>query len=147
MKGLNSRRIGLWCLALGMTLGTGCSGGRSSPTEPSPTIDSVALETISPPTGNSLAAGSRVEFRGRVRYTLASASAGVVALVIQDQAGRSLNGPQPNVSVSRGGGTVELTSTIQLPVSGVSSVDVIFPLFPSGARESAAAVSVSYSVR
>lgn len=148
MEALKGQWIGMGCLVLGMALAAGCSDGGSSPTEPSPTIDSAVLETVSPPAGTLLTAGSQVVIRGRIRYTLASTGSGTVVLVIQDQNGRSLvTGPQPSASIARGGGTVELTYTLQIPATGVSSVDAIFPLFPSGARESVAAPSVKYSVR
>jgi hypothetical protein len=149
MKALRSR----WSEILGVVLAMlllGCSGDDgSSPTEPSPMVDTIVVESISPPPGSPLRAGSPVTFRARVRYELVSAGSGRVALVIQDQLSRNISPtiPQPSAQVARGSGTVELADTINLAASGATSVHVFFPLLPTGAPRSTAAQQVIYSVR
>jgi hypothetical protein len=134
-------------LALAL-LSSGCSGG-DSPTDPGPANDSVVLESFEPASGTVLAPGSRVTFRGRVRYALASASTGRVSIIIQDQLDTNISptSPQPSVTVTLGTGTVELADTITVPASGVTSVRVFYPLFPTGASRSSVVQSVVYSVR
>jgi hypothetical protein len=136
-------------LALMMLLALGCSDSDSSPTEPEPTINSVIIETITPARDTTLSAGSRVTFRARVSYTLATASSGRLSMIIQDQASRNISStsPQPNAQVSRGGGVVELADTVTIPANGVTRVDVFVPLLPAGAASTNTVQIVSYPVR
>lgn len=124
-----------------------CSGG-DGPTDPSPVVDSVAVESISPPQSDPLRAGGQVIFRARVSYTLVSASLGRISIVIQDQSRRNLSTtiPQPSAQVNGGSGTVELSDTVTILASGVSSVQVFFPLLPSGATNTSVVSVVTYSV-
>jgi hypothetical protein len=130
-----------------MMIIAGCSGG-SSPTDPV-IIDSIALDSISPASTTTLTAGSRVTFTGHVRYTLGSASTGHVSIVIQDQSSNRLSTtvPQPIMAVTRGGGTVDLSDSITVPATGVTSVNVFFPLFPAGVTQTSTVQVVRYSVR
>jgi hypothetical protein len=140
-----------WSAVLGLSLALlmlGCSGS-DSPTDPGPTTDSLVLESFEPPVSTVLAPGSRVSFRARVRYALATASTGRVLIVIQDQTGNNISGtsPQPSVAVTLGAGTVELADTITVPASGVTSVQVFYPLIPGGAQQSTVVQRVIYTVR
>jgi len=136
-------------LALMMLFALRCSDSDSSPTEPEPTIDSVAIETITPVQGTTLQGGSRVTFRARVRYTLATASSGRISLIIEDQASRNISAttPQPSISVTRGGQVVELTDTIDIPANGVTRVDVFVPLFPGTSTSTNTVQVVRYTVQ
>jgi hypothetical protein len=121
-----------------------------SPTEPSlPANDSVTIVSISPDPAIPLTAGSTVNFKGIVTYSLASTPSGVVVIVIEDQAFHNLSStnPQPTAGVSRGSGTVTLTDSAVIPSTGVSTVLVFFPLAATGGGTSLAVQSVSYTVR
>jgi hypothetical protein len=143
-----NRNPGLLGLALAMLLTLSCSDGGSSPTEPQPTIDSIAVETITPARGTALSAGSQVTFQARVRYTLATADSGRISMIIQDQASRNLSrNPQPRAQIVRGGGVVELSDTITIPATGVTRVDVFVPLFPGGATSTGVVQLVQYPVQ
>ena len=146
MKALRGCRFGVLGFALAMLLS--CSGG-DSPTDPSPPADSVVIESISPPQSDPLSAGSQVTFRARVRYGLASADSGRIHIVIQDQLNRSISPttPQPRVQIIRGTGTVELSDTVTVPASGVTSVQVFFPLVPAGSTNTSVVDTVTYTVR
>jgi hypothetical protein len=135
-------------LALMMLLALGCSDSDSSPTEPEPTINSVIIETITPARDTTLSAGSRVTFRARVSYTLATASSGRISMVIEDQASRNISptSPQPSIQVSRGGGVVELTDTVTIPANGVTRVDLFVPLLPAGSSSTSIVQVVRYTV-
>ena len=148
MKLSKNRLPGLLGLAITMLLVLGCSDSDSSPTEPEPTIDSVRIETISPAQGTTLSAGSRVTFRARVPYTLATASSGRISIIIEDQASRNISStsPQPSIQVTRGGGVVELADTVTIPANGVTRVDVFVPLFPAGASNTNTVQLVRYQV-
>ena len=146
MKALRNCWLGVVGFALVMLLS--CSGG-DSPTEPSPLADSVVIESISPPQRDPLSAGSQVTFQARVRYGLASADSGRILMVIQDQFSRNISPtvPQPSAPILRGTGTAELSDTITVPASGVTSVHVFLPLLPAGSTSTSVVQSVTYSVR
>jgi hypothetical protein len=144
-----SRWAAVSILILGLFV-LSCSGdGGSSPTEPSLNMDSVAIEVITPERGTSLTAGSRVTFRVRGRYTLAGASSGRIGLVIEDQDFKNISAtvPQPSSAVTRGGGTLEIADTVNIPATGVSTIHVFLPLIPTGASRSTAVDHVVYSVQ
>lgn len=147
MRDSKNWRLAALGLAVGLLLMLGCSDG-DSPTDPAPTVDSVAVESITPAAGGSLAAGSRVTIRARVRYTLATASSGSISMVIEDQASRNISttSPQPRAQIQRGSGTVELVDTINIPANGVTRVDVFLPLFPGGASSTNTVQVVRYPV-
>jgi hypothetical protein len=52
----------------------GCNGGHSSPVEPD--VSTLTLQSISPPEGTSIAAGTGFQVAAVVRYHLAGATAG-----------------------------------------------------------------------
>ena len=142
-----------WAAATILVLGLfalSCSGdGGDSLTEPSPTMDTVAIEVITPERGTRLTAGSRVTFQVRGRYTLASASSGRIGLVIEDQDFKNISAtvPQPFSTVTRGGGTLEIADTVTVPATGVTTVHVFLPLLPTGASRSTAVDHVVYPVQ
>jgi hypothetical protein len=143
-----SRWAAVSILVLGLFL-QGCSGDdKSSPTEPLPTTDTVAIETITPERGTTLTPGSRVTFQVRGRYTLASASTGRIGLVIEDQNFKNISSsvPQPSATVIRGGGTLQIADTITIPANNVTTVHVYLPLIPNGSSSSTAVDRVTYSV-
>jgi hypothetical protein len=122
-----------------------CSGGRS-PSEPSLT-DSISLSSISPAAGTKLAPGSGVTFSGTVNYTLGSAGTGRIVLVIQDQSGNLLTtAAQKTASILRGQGTVSLSDQITVPATGVTQIQVFFPLTPAGASQTNVVVHATYPV-
>ena len=145
-----SRGLGLlWILMVCAALLGACSDDdNNSPTEPLPTTDSIAIETITPARGTTLRKGQEVTFTAFVRYTVGTASTGRMSMVIQNQANQNLQaaGTQPRVDLIRGGGTVTLTSRITVPTSGTSSVIVITPLFVGNAPTTSITSSVTYTV-
>lgn len=146
MQSLN-RWSGVLGLALCL-LWLGCSGDGDSPTDPLPTNDAVLLESITPSVNDPLVAGSRVTFRARVRYALATADTGHITLVIEDQNLRVFPPtPQQRATVLRGEGRVELVDTVDIPASGVTFVHVFTPLFPTGSSRSTAVQEATYTVR
>ncbi|HVT16478.1 MAG TPA: hypothetical protein VHQ90_09925 [Thermoanaerobaculia bacterium] len=123
-----------------------CSGGGSSPSEPV-SQDSLALVTIAPAAGTRLAAGSAVTFAATLHYQLGSAASGTIAEVIENQTGGLLgSGPQVSVTVNRGQGSVQLADRITVPLSGVTQVEVFFPLTPAGVTTTSIVATATYPV-
>lgn len=120
------------------------------PTAPTGTEDRISLTTIDPPAGTILETGQTVTFTATVTHTLNTAASGLVAMVIQDQLSRNLKTfgvPQSHVPIGQGAGTSTITDSITIPASGISSIDVILPLFPQGATRTSVTDSVRYQVR
>ena len=142
-----ARRLTLSLPLLSLLVFSACSeGGGGSPTESA--IDALTIESVSPPTDTPIRPGSQVTFSGRVRYTLVSEGTGFIVMIVSDLSGNNLSRsiPQPNASVRRGSGTIELRDTIQL-LPGPVTVRVTFALFPGGAQRSTAFDGVTYTVR
>lgn len=145
-----SRGLGLvWVLMLCAALLGACSGDDdNSPTEPLPTTDSIAIETITPARGTNLRKGQEVTFTVVARYTVGTASTGRTSLVIVNQASQSLTPPgeQARADLTRGGGTVTLTNRVTIPATGTTTVRVITPLFVGDAPSTNITSMVSYPV-
>lgn len=145
-----SRGLGLlWILMVCAALLGACSDDDdSSPTEPLPATDSIAIETITPARGTTLRKGQEVTFTALVRYTVGTASTGRTSLVIQNQANQNLQaaGAQPRIDLIRGGGTITMTSRITVPTSGTTSVAVIAPLFVGSSNNTTITSTVTYNV-
>ena len=125
----------------------GC-GSTPMPTAPAAVTDSVIGVTgVSPALGTPLLSGQVVTFTGTASYALNTAGTGVLYMIIQDQANKSLQDTQPSAQVVKGPGDVMLSQTITLPQAGVTSVRVFFALLPAGATATNASVAVTYSVK
>jgi hypothetical protein len=126
-------------------LSAGC--GNDSPT--GPTSDFIAVTSIVPAAGTTLNAGARVTFTAVVTSTIVSSNGGSVAMVLQDQATRSLMGPgevQPQATVQKGTTTVTLSSTVSVPESG-GTVTAFFPVFITESSSTRAVAVRTYPVR
>ena len=136
------RNPGLW---FGLFLIAGC--GSSGPT--APTTDSISLTSIVPAAGTMLTAGERVTFTAIVNCTIVNSEGGLTAMVVQDQANRSLLAPgevQSQATLSKGSTTVTLSQTVTIPESG-STVRVALPIFVNESTRTGAVVTRDYTVR
>lgn len=134
--------------ALVLSLAVAACG--SAPAAPTPVADSVSSITdMTPAPGTTLRRGQTVTFTGTAGYSLATANAGAVILVIQDQSNQVLQppGPQPSATVVKGSGQVTLSQSITLPDTGITGVRLFFMLAPAGATSTRATVSVTYPVQ
>jgi hypothetical protein len=132
-------------LLLSLFLIAGC--GSNGPT--APTTESILLTSISPAVGTTLNAGDRVTFTAVVSCTIVHSSGGIAAMVLQDQANKSLLAPgeiQPQSALVKGTTTVTFSHTITVPESG-SVVTVALPLFVNESGSTRAVVTRSYQVR
>jgi len=129
---------------LSLFLLAGCA---SSPT--APTTDSISLTSIVPAGGTTLTAGDRVTFTAVVNCTIVNSDGGLTAMVIQDQANRSLLAPgevQPQTALVKGTTTVTLSHTVTIPESG-STLTVALPIFVNESSSTRAVVTRQYTVR
>lgn len=136
------RSPGLW---FSLFLIAGC--GSSSPT--APTTDSISLTSIVPAAGTTLNAGDRVTFTAVVTCTIVNSNGGITAMVLQDQANRSLLAPgeiQPQATLLKGTTTVTLSHTVTIPDSG-STLTVALPIFVNESSTTRAVVTRNYAVR
>jgi hypothetical protein len=132
-------------LALASAWTAACSGGNSpsAPRQP----DLISIAAITPAAGTTLPPGGAVVFAATLDYTLSSAGAASIALVVEDQDHRVLN-PDNQVTtiVSQGTGSVKLTARVTIPAAGVSLVRVSFQLAPSQAFSTTVVTSATYPV-
>ena len=158
-----------WAATVGTILivslaSAGCGSSPSAPSStpsprpaptPAPTpapsaSDAVSFVSLQPAAGTTLALGTTVTFTATISYTLARADSGSIALVIQNQDDKPIQGGGPNFStqtVPRGSDQITLSQSIALPTSGITSVTVYGALFPQGATNSSAATHRDYRVQ
>jgi hypothetical protein len=133
---------GLW---FSLFLIAGCAS--NGPT--APTTDFISLTSIAPAAGTALNAGDRVTFTAVVTCTIVNSDGGFTAMVIQDQANRTLRVEeemQSEAPLAKGTTTVTLSQTIKVPVSG-STVTVALPIFVNESTSTRAVVTRQYTVR
>jgi hypothetical protein len=147
---LRMQHLGRFLGILGLTLvATTIVSCNNSPTEPVVTVHDSIDSLFVEPASVILRAGEPVTFTVTLTYTLTSAPTGFVAIVVQDQSFRNLSTtvPQPKVDVVQGTGRVTLTDSVIIPATGVTQVDVSFPLFATGATSTQVAKKLSFLVR
>jgi len=125
-------------LLAALVIALGCappSLHRAEPFLPSVDAGTVTIQTIDPPISTGLRKGARVRVSVSLDYELKAPDTGEVALVVQDQSGRSLvTGEQARVPVTRGKGQATLTTDVEIPQHWVSRVVVCTPLMASGVQ-------------
>jgi hypothetical protein len=128
----------------------GCGG--QNPTAPAVLdrtvpADYVTVVAASPERGATLARASTVSIKLEVRYALTTADAGRIVLAAQDRQFFPLQpGQQPIVTVSRGDGTVHLSTTLNVPDSG-SAFDLFVALAKDGVATTDIAEKITYLIR
>jgi hypothetical protein len=137
------RSASLW---LSLFLIAGCG---SSPT--APTADSISLTSMVPAAGTMLNVGDRVTFTAVTSCTIVSSTGGMTALVIQDQANRTLlieGETQPQATLVKGTTTVTLSHTLTIPerVRG-TTITVALPMFVNESDATRAVVTRNYTIR
>ena len=142
-------------MVLGILLAlVGCDG--ETPTSPSlstqhtVTEDSLSVASITPVAGTRLRPGRQVTFEATVSYELGTTDSGLIRIVIQDQTDSIIQAiprdPRQDRTVERGSGTVSFSDVVSIPGSGVTEVNVFFPLFPAGATSTSTLAVVTYPV-
>jgi hypothetical protein len=109
---------------------------------------SIDLVSVSPTPGTPLTAGSKVDFRITVSYSLTIAKSGVIVLVFQDEQNRNAQGGGPQLiqPVSEASGTVTLTKTITIP-DNAKELRLFVPLVPAGVTNTSGEVTIRYPLK
>jgi len=108
-------------------------------------LGSIRIVRIDPKEGAELVRGQRVTLTATVRYDL-NADEGMVALVIQNEAGRSLTDTLPAESVAGPSGEITLTGTFTVP-GNATRIDVLLPLHASLTTATTTVTAAHYAVK
>jgi hypothetical protein len=109
---------------------------------------SIDLVSVDPAPGAPLVAGSTVEFKITLSYTMSVAKQGKILLVFQDDKDRSAKpgGPLVSQSVTEPAGTVSLIDKITIP-KGAKELRLFVPLAPEGLSETSGEVTIRYPIK
>lgn len=135
--------------AIAAALALGCGHHASSPSEPAAAVaDSLAIDSIFPQAGTTLAPGGNVVFGAVLSYAAHEDLGGGVAAQMQDQDGHLLANIFPATAVPQGAGIATLESPFRIPSSGASRVDIVYILYatPGVTTQIVAATKASYPV-
>jgi hypothetical protein len=107
-------------------------GPRPSPGDEEPS-DSIVYVNSTPKTGTVLQVGNQVSLSLTVQYSLATADAGRITLVLQKDNGSELWPARRQVvaAISRGAGEATLTDAFEVP-PGTKKIHAFVPLVPRG---------------
>lgn len=108
----------------------------------------IHLVTAEPVAGTPLVAGSSVDFKLNVTYSLKSAKRGFIVLVFQDDKNRAATpgGTQVSQVVNGPSGTATLTDKVTVPTDA-EELRLFVPLTPEGVRETSGEVYLRYPIR
>lgn len=109
---------------------------------------SIDLVSVDPAPGTALLAGTSVEFKITVKYSLSIAKTGTIVLVFQDEKDRSAQPDDDPVvqAVSDPEGSVTLTDTVTVP-KRAKELRLFVPLIPEGLQETNGEVTIRYPIR
>ncbi len=108
----------------------------------------IDLVSVNPAPGTPLVAGSTVEFKITLTYSMSVAKKGDVLLVFQDEKNHSAkpNGPMVSQAVTEPSGTVSLVDTIVIPKRS-KELRLFVPLAPEGINETNGEVTIRYPIK
>ena len=112
---------------------------------PSGDLGSIRITSLEPTDGSTLAPGQRVTVTATVHYQLYE-DQGAVALVIQDQSGKSLFDTLIGEVVRSGTGDLTLSGSFTVPVNA-TRIDVLLPLAGSTRGATITVAAAKYDVR
>lgn len=108
----------------------------------------IDLVSVHPAPGTPLVAGTSVEFKITVKYSMTIAKTGSIALIFQDEKDRSAKSEDAEfvqMAVSEPEGTMTLTDTVAIP-KRAKELRLFVPLFPEGLRETSGEVTIRYPI-
>jgi hypothetical protein len=109
---------------------------------------SIELVSVDPAPGTPLLAGTSVEFKITVNYSMSVAKTGSIVLVFQDEKDRSAKSDETQVvqaTVSEPQGSVTLTDTVVVP-RRIKELRLFVPLIPDGLNETNGEVTIRYPI-
>jgi hypothetical protein len=109
---------------------------------------SIDLASVDPAPGTPLLAGTSVEFRITLNYSMAISKKGSIILVFQDEKNRSAkpDGTQVVQAVSEPEGSVTLTDAVTVP-KRAKELRLFVPLVPDGLSETSGEVTIRYPIK
>ena len=110
---------------------------------------SIDLVSVDPAPGTPLVAGTPVEFKITVKYSMSVAKSGTIVLVFQDEKDRSAkpdDADQVVQAVSDSEGSVTLTETVTVP-KRARELRLFVPLIPEGVHETSGEVTIRYPIK
>ena len=108
---------------------------------------SIDLVSVEPAPATPLIAGSKVDFKVTVKYSLTVAKQGAVILVFQDDRNRSAktDGQQVVQPAAGPGGTLTLSDSITIP-RGASELRLFVPLVPDGISTTTGEITIRWPI-
>jgi hypothetical protein len=110
---------------------------------------SINLVSVDPAPGTPLIAGTSVEFKITVSYSMSVSKTGAIVLVFQDEKDRSAKPDGAEVvraAVSEPEGSVTLTDTVAVP-KRAKELRMFVPLIPDGLKETNGEVTIRYPIK
>ena len=110
---------------------------------------SIDLVSVDPAPGTPLPAGTSVEFKITVNYSMSISKTGAIVLVFQDEKNRSAKSDDAEVvraAVSEPQGSVTLTDTVAVP-KRAKELRLFVPLIPDGLKETNGEVTIRYPIK
>ena len=110
---------------------------------------SINLVSVDPAPGTPLIAGTSVEFKITVSYSMSVSRTGAIVLVFQDEKDRSAKSDGAEVvqvAVSEPEGSVTLTDTVVVP-KRAKELRLFVPLIPEGLKETNGEVTIRYPIK
>ena len=110
---------------------------------------SIDLVSVDPAPGTPLPAGTSVEFKITVNYSMSISKTGAIVLVFQDEKNRSAKSDDAEVvraAVSEPQGSVKLTDTVAVP-KRAKELRLFVPLIPDGLKETHGEVTIRYPIK
>lgn len=108
---------------------------------------SIDLVSVEPAPGTPLVAGTSVEFKVTVSYSMSVSETGTIVLVFQDEKNRSAkpDGSQVAQTVNEREGSVTLTDTVIIP-KRAKELRLFVPLIPNGLSETSGEVTIRFPI-
>ena len=108
---------------------------------------SIALVTADPRPGTPLVAGTVVDFKVTVSYTLSISTHGRIALVFQDEKDGSVksNDPRAYFEVNDSANVASLANRVTVP-SSAKELRVFVPITPEGVKRTTGEVTIRYPI-
>lgn len=109
---------------------------------------SIDLVSVDPAPGTPLIAGTSVEFRITVNYSMSVSKTGAIVLVFQDEKNRSAkpDGGQVIQALSEPEGSLTLTDVVMVP-KRAKELRLFVPLIPDGLSETNGEVTIRYPIK
>lgn len=107
---------------------------------------SIDLVSVDPVPGTPLVAGSSVDFKIAVTYSMTVADHGVIVLVFQDEANRAVTPAQVRAAVAGPSGATTLSDTVVVP-RHAKELRLFIPLVPAGLEETSGEITLRYPIK